>query len=398
MKLRLVPIILLLAITGGCDLYRPQQSFRLAIPEKDYFHNYMANHLRPFLERHGYHIEMVTAPTAIEANRLVASGKADLCFLNNHSVPITNALGPETGTLRTVLPLTTRLLFAFSKKELPETATAKELFENSRIGIEVLQGEAQLDIEQLLARAQISGAQVVTLEDNPDVIVFWGTLYGRRATKYLADGWHPFSFKQNWIDFFTLNYPALRPYTLPSIPGNPKSIPIHTLATEVILVTRESIGENAVYKLAEVIQQNKMELMHEDIMYRSINESFDAQSLLYPLHEGAASFLRRDEPSFFERYADTIALVLSVLAVAYGSIQTIRSNIARKKKDQVDRYFLEFLEIRQSKETDLSQKIKSLDELFQRAVEQMTNEKLDKADFHIFSRLIQQELTMLRMK
>ena len=37
-----------------------------------------------------------------------------------------------------------------------------------------------------------------------------------------------------------------------------------------------------------------------------------------------------------------------------------------------------------------------MDGLFQRAVEQMTNEKLEKSDFHILSRLIQQELTMLK--
>ena len=138
--------------------------------------------------------------------------------------------------------------------------------------------------------------------------------------------------------------------------------------------------------------------MREDIMYRNIQENFDQQSLLFPIHEGTASFIRRDQPNFFERYADTIALVFSILALLYGGIQTIRNTIAKRKKDQVDKYFLEFLEIRQDKEIKLEQKVKLLDNLFQRAVEQMTNEKLEKSDFHILSRLIQQELTILRFK
>lgn len=136
--------------------------------------------------------------------------------------------------------------------------------------------------------------------------------------------------------------------------------------------------------------------MDADLMYRAIDESFDQKALLYPLHEGTLSYLRRDQPTFFERYADTIALVLSIFAVLYGALQTIRNTLARRKKEQVDLYFLDFLEIRSDKTMGVEQKVKKLDGLFQRAVEQMTNEKLEKSDFHILSRLIQQELTMLK--
>jgi len=397
MKGKLVLIILAIStLLPSCDIYKPQKKFRLAVPEKDYFYNYMASHLKPFLERNGYQIELVNAPTTIEANRMVARGEADLCFINNHSVPLTQLMGAETGKLRSVLPLTTRLLFVFSKVQMPDTATAKELFENKKIGVELLNGEAQLNFERFISRAQIKGTQLVTFNDNPDVIVFWGTFYGTRVAKYLADGWHPFSFKENWIEFLTLNDPALKPYTLPSIPGESRSIRIHTIATETVLAINKEIGENAVFELAKAIYQNKLELMREDIMYGTITESFDKESLLFPIHEGTVSFLKRDQPTFFERYADAIALVITMTALLYGSIQTISNKIAKRKKDQVDKYFLEFLEIRSNKEVKIEEKVKILDNLFQRAVEQMTSEKLEKSDFHIISRLIQQELTILK--
>jgi hypothetical protein len=356
----------------------------------------MASHFKPFLENHGYQIQLIKVPNSIEACRLVAKGEADLSFINNHSVPVTERIGGEAGKLRTVLPMTTRLFFAYSKEQVPDTATIRELFENRKIGIELLGGEAQLNLERFILKSQITGTQLVSFNDQPDVIVFWGTFYGARASKYLSEGWHPFSFKENWIEFMTLNDPALRPYTLPSVPGEQKSIRINTIATETILVTNQSIGENAIYELKNLIHQNKLELMHHDIMYRSINEDFDRQSLLFPLHEGSVAFLSRDQPNFFQRYADIIALVLSIAALLYGGIQTIRNTIAKRKKERVDKYFLEFLEIRQDKEVKLEHKVKRLDNLFQRAVEQMTNEKLEKSDFHILSRLIQQELTILR--
>jgi hypothetical protein len=393
-----IGFIVLLITVVSCDIYKPQKEFRLAVSDQDYFYNYMTSHLKPFLENNGYDIEILKTASTIESNRMVARGEADLAFINNHSVPVTEALGAESGNLRAVLPLTTRLFFAFSKEPIPDSASAKELFENRKIGIEFLGGEAQHNLERFFERAKIKGTQIVAFNDNPDVIVFWGTFYGTRASNLLVEGWHPFSFKQNWIEFLTLNDPALKPYTLPAIPGDGRSIRINTIATDAILVSNKSIGENAIYELARVIFKNKLALIHEDIMYRNINENFDQLSLLYPIHEGTASFIRRDQPTFFERYADTIALVLSIFAVLYGGIQTIRNTIAKRKKDQVDKYFLDFLEIRQNKELSLDQKVKMLDNLFQRAVEQMTNEKLEKSDFHILSRLIQQELTMLRFR
>jgi hypothetical protein len=195
----------------------------------------------------------------------------------------------------------------------------------------------------------------------------------------------------------TLNESALRPYSLPSIPGNPNSIRINTVATEAILVGRHGLGENAVYELAHTLFKNKMELIRQDIMYLALQEDFDQQALLYPLHEGTVSYLRRAQPTFLERYADTIALLVSFIAIAFGVIQTIRNRIAKRKKDRIDNYFLDFLEIRSDRGLSQEDKVSKLDGLFQRAVEQMTSEKLEKSDFHILSRLIQQELTIVNL-
>ncbi|MEL7003674.1 MAG: hypothetical protein AAFN93_13205 [Bacteroidota bacterium] len=118
--------------------------------------------------------------------------------------------------------------------------------------------------------------------------------------------------------------------------------------------------------------------------------------MLYPLHAGTDAFLRRDEPSFLERYADALALILSILAIIYGGIQTARNAFLRKRKDQVDMYFIEFLNIRESSNENNRAIVERYDALLHKVLIQMTNEKLDKNDFHILSRLIQQELTNLK--
>lgn len=364
----------------------------------DYYYNLITSQLTPILTANGYRIETVQASSGIEANRLVANGQADLTLAFNHSIIMAHELGPDVGKVRTVFPLVSSVLFAFSKTPVTPETTAMELVSGKRIGIEFLNGETQASFDRMLALSEISGYTFVSLEDNPDVIFYWGTFYGKRARKYMDAGWYPYSFRENWLQFQTLNEPALTPITLPAVPGNSNSIVINTLTSNVLLVTNESIGEKAIYDLSSLLMRKKLELVHTDMMYRTLSENIDRQTLLFPLHEGTYAYLRRDEPTFLERYADAIALIISIIAVMYGAFQAIANKLARLKKEQLDKYFLEFLDIRSKHQDNHQLQLTELDTLFQRAVKQMTNEKLEKSDFHILSRLIQQEIANLRAK
>lgn len=176
----IITAFLFLLLVNGCDIYTPQKKFRLAVPEFDFFYNLLASELKPFLEKHDYSIEILRATSSIDANRMVAKGKADLMFINNLSVPAAEVLGQATSALRTVIPLNTRILFVFTKDPIPnmDTYTIRELIENKRLGIEVLGGEAEMNFKMILNKSKISGYEIVKLTDNPDVILYWGTLYG----------------------------------------------------------------------------------------------------------------------------------------------------------------------------------------------------------------------------
>jgi len=391
----LMILLSLAIIPASCDFARPQQSFRMAVPKTEFYSN-MASNLKPFLERKGYKITILPADNAMMATRLAAEGAADLAMINNHSMTIALELGENASQLRTLMPLTTRLLYVFTRNHLPDSTRARIVFENKRIGVERIGGETHMTLVRFMSAARISGVEFTPFEDNPDVVMFWGPYYDERAEQWTAQGWHPYSFNKNWIEFITLNDPALREFLLPAVPGDKNSIRTTTLATDVMLVANRDLGENACYLLVQAIFQNKMELVHMDIMYKTINESFNSETLLFPIHNGTFSYLLRDQTTFFERYADSLALGLSILAVFYGIVQAIQSRLRRGRKERIDKYFLEFLEIRSDKAIARDERVKKLDDLFQRAVVQLTNEKLEKGDFHILSRLIQQDLTMLR--
>jgi len=192
-----------------------------------------------------------------------------------------------------------------------------------------------------------------------------------------------------------LNDPALSIHELPAIPGINNSIDLQTLSAETLLVGNSGLGEWAIFELSDYIINHKLDLMRFDKMYKSIDESFLDRGMLYPLHTGTDQYLKRDMPSFFERYAELIALIFSVLAILYGSIQGIRAKLVSIKKERIDLYFLEYADVRSQLDMPIPKKIERLDELLQKALVQMTDEKLDKGDFDIFSRLVQQELILL---
>ncbi|MEM1405486.1 MAG: hypothetical protein AAGG59_01830 [Bacteroidota bacterium] len=367
----------------------------LAIPQKDVSYNYAAGHLKSFLEEGGYSIEIRKVETAIEANRLVAEGKADLTFILNHSLFIPQTLHDHGAKLRTIAPLFRRLLFLFTKNGETE-GPVRNIFTNKTVKLEVLEGETHRNLMQMLNEAALDSVNYS--DSGPgDLYHFWGTYYGQRARDLFANGWESISLNEDWIQFLLLNNPALEEFVLPGIPGIDNEHLLRTVATETLLVGSSRLGENTVHDLAQYLYHNKLRMLGYDRMYNSIDEHFNAEELLYPLHEGTDAYLRRDEPTFLEKYSDALALFISVLAIFYGAAQAIQSKIARRKKDQVDTYFIEFLTIKENHFEDRTKSEEQYDALFHKVLIQMTDEKLDKTDFHILSRLIQQELTNLKM-
>lgn len=326
---------------------------------------------------------------------MVATGEADLTFAMDHSDFIPKAIGPEAGKLRTITPLFQRLFFLFSKTDL-DTLDREAEFSKKSIGVEVLNGETHRNLLQLLSASKLDNVKIVDRDDDPDFIHFWGTYYGERATTLLNNNWYEISIDPDWVNFMILNDPAIDPFVLPAIPGVEGSVNLSTMSARTLLVCGAHLEDNAIYKVSEYLFQHKLDLVGYDKMYRFINESFDDKQILFSVHIGTDKYLRRNQPSVFERYAELIALVFSLGALMYGALQGIRNRLIRIKKERIDVYFLRYLEIRSEKKFSNQEKVEKLSELLQRALVQLTNEKLDKNDFHIFSRLIQQELVILR--
>ncbi|MCP4461099.1 MAG: hypothetical protein GY816_24225 [Cytophagales bacterium] len=380
---------------SSCNTFRPQKKFRIAVPKGDYSYTTSSSHLQSFLENGGFNVQIIETDNAIAANQMVVNDEADLTFVMNNSDFIPEKLSGNVGGLRTISLLYERLFFIFSRTRYDSSLSRGYDLQGKKIGIEVLNGETHQNLRRIIDLAHIDRVDVVKKSDNPDYIHFWGTYYGDRATKLIADGWQEISLEPSMVNFLTLNQPTLKPFLLPAIPGFEGSNDINTFSVSTYLVGSSRLGEKAIYHLSQYIIEHRLELMGYDLMYRSVNETIDASSLLFPLHRGTDAYFRKDQPSFLERYADTLAFLVSIAAVLYGLIQGLRNRLRVIKKERIDLYFLDFLDIR-SKQASSNEQIVLLEELLNRALLQMTNERLDKNDFDIFSRLIQQEISNIQ--
>jgi TRAP-type uncharacterized transport system substrate-binding protein len=387
-------MLVVISISTSCDVLYKQKKLRIAVAVNDNTSASSAAQLKAFLENGGYELEIISVATTIEANERVARAEADITFALSHSLFMPTKLGEQSNELRTIMPLFEPAMFLFSRDSTIKE-TSSRLFSGKKVGIEKIAGEAHINFEEIMHTGKMDSVEF-TENWEGDFFHFWGTSHGKMAKNAVGKNWTPVSLDDRLRDFLLVNYPSLHEFTLPAFPGDPESRPIKTLSSQTLLICNSGLSERTVYDLSEYIYKHKLELMLYDRMYYSINEAFNHNRLLYPLHRGADAYLRRDEPAFLERYADAIALVITVIALSFGATQTARNFFSSRQKIRLQQYFIKFLAIRENAEMSSEERSKNLNALLQETLRQVTQNKLDKNDFHIFSSLVHQEFTMLK--
>jgi hypothetical protein len=325
---------------------------------------------------------------------MVANGKVDLSFAMNHSFFLADSVGKHVAELRTIMPFFRRFLFFYVPHDNPETYfSTKTSFINKVIGIEQLNGETQINLQGTLDMAKTEKNYRFSIDTTYDVYHFWGTAYSDKHREFIEKGWKRLSLDESWIRFIDVNNPYLRPVSIPSIPTLETGDEIRTIYSEVIMIGSAKLGESAVMELARTIYESKVHLLNHDRMFSTMDEQYNTLDLLFPIHTGANLYLNRHSPTFLERYSDALAFLFTMLAFIYGGIQTVRNSILKRNKEQVDRYLMEFLAIKEGLEIDDATRVKKYDELLHKLAQKMTDEKLQTSEFHVLAMLIQTELT-----
>jgi TRAP-type uncharacterized transport system substrate-binding protein len=191
--------------------------------------------------------------------------------------------------------------------------------------------------------------------------------------------------------------PKLTPRLIPAftydLPGNDE--PLLSVSVDTLLVTHKDISEAAIYELTRVLLEQKTRFTAiAPQLFAGINESFDPLDLNFPLHRGARAYLERDDPSFIERYAETINMLVYVSFLMISAVLAFARWRDRVKKDRIDVFYARVMAIRDEHDRSSTDRLADLDALEREAFDSLIREKLSANEsFRIFIDLLQQART-----
>ena len=370
----------------GCE----ERELQFAVSEQDENYKEFAYYLKDILAQASRELEVIEVDNSLEAAAMVANGQADLCLLMNHT-NLSAQAGKGARDLRTLFPVFNRVVYTFHRRDR-DPVSMFELIDGKKIHVGTKTGERYSNFARIMELTGWTNYEIVTDTADADVLFFWGTTNARRAEDLLDKGWRLYSMDPLLAQAFSIKLGKIEPARLPALRRTRAFREIHTFSSDAVLLSNESIDEDLIHDLCEIIFDDIHWLESKNIIYSHISESFDVDLMNFPVHTGAELYYSRNEPTFWERNAEVLALIITVTVLTIGTFRSIRGYLSRRKKERIDVYFDDYLALKEQQPHDYKAR---LQDLLHRSIQQMVSERLDKHDFDIFARLVYAELSSL---
>ncbi len=198
-----------------------------------------------------------------------------------------------------------------------------------------------------------------------------------------------------------IKYPALEPTTIPegTFRGTPP-LPAQDLPTveiQRLLLARDSLPNEVVAALANVLIDHRQEIMKEVpehiLEVRPLVTNFrdprDANRILAPIHEGAADYYNRDQPSFIQENADYLALILTVVLLLGSWLWELKKIVEARQKNNGDVYTENVLQLMEqvnvaTKYSQTEEIRRQLRQTLSNAVADLDQDRLSEESFQSF--------------
>ena len=171
-----------------------------------------------------------------------------------------------------------------------------------------------------------------------------------------------------------------------------KSVPsqnIPSASVQALLLTHKAVQASTINKITRILYEHRNKLIAENPHAATIKLPISGQNLGIPLHIGAKSYYRREEPGFLVRYADSMALFLSIAVLCATGIWHLRLRLQQRQKKRADKYNLEILNlIEQARGVqnpdELQQVRQKLFDIFRRVLEDLDSDRISTESYQLF--------------
>jgi uncharacterized protein len=161
-------------------------------------------------------------------------------------------------------------------------------------------------------------------------------------------------------------------------------------AVRALLLTHDQVAPQIIYDLTQMLYDYRNELAAINPRAAAISPVSDVASLGLPINPGAADYYNKTQPSFFERFADSIALLITLIGIVGSFVWQLHSRWVGKQKNRGDAYNLRVLNIGEAVANcqslaDLEEVRHELFDLFKQVVSDLDQDRLTPEVFQTFA-------------
>jgi len=349
-------------------------------------------------EESGLKINLVPPPdNSMSVLDALENGYGDIAFALNTA--------QFRETITTVMPLYPSVLQVLAKADRPANGLREFLF-NAVVFAGPPGSTSRSLTEQLVEDLELSQGEVTftdSIESHTDVIVVYAPIDREALIKApILKGMKLFSFGDpadvglgGPVDRVVLLNPRLRPFVIPI--GTYDDLtpePVLTVAVDRLLVSRADLDSALVYDLyAEILRLRPALFSARPELFQPIDDDIAHSNLAFSLHPGALAYLKRDEPTFIERYSGVAEVAVTLLIAAISASLALIKIYRVRRKNRLDKFLVEVIKIRnsvspQSSEAERAEAIAKIKALKDFGFEQLVDEKLAADEsFRIFIEL-----------
>ncbi len=362
--------------------------------------------------------ELVSAESGLQIN-LVALPDESMSTLDALEAGFGDiAFVPNTGVYRegvsTVIPLYQSVLHIITDQDHP-SGNLEEVFRDAVVYAGQQDSMPRQLVNRIIDSLKFAPGDVSFVDGvdaSRDVIVLYAPIDRERVMndpRLQNVKWFSFGAPEDigngyMVDLAVFLNPRLRPFVIPAGTfGDLTPEPVVTLAVDNLLVARSDLAEAVIYDLyAEILRLRPALFSSRPELYQPIDERVAQSNFAYSLHSGALSFLKRDEPTFIERYSGVAEVVATMLVGLVSGMFAVLRIYRIRRKNRLDEFLVEVIKIRnslqpQSSDNERAAATVKIRDLQDKAFELLVDEKLAADDsFRIFTELSNDTINRLK--
>ena len=197
-----------------------------------------------------------------------------------------------------------------------------------------------------------------------------------------------------------VKHPAFEPTKLPkgSYQGNEPTVPaddLPTVSVQRLLLANANLNPDILLQITQAINENRREL--QAAIPPSVSNAAPLVSAIrrpettggtgIPIHPGALSYYDRDEPSFIQKNAEYLGLILTLTLLGGSWLWELTRWMDRRKKDLADNYIEQVVDVMNACQIATLQPREALikiDHIFEQVADELIQDGISQESFRTF--------------